>query len=563
VECAREMKVRKSASHDNPTALEKGLKCFAALAALYLVLVLPDRISDMRSLLALRMPLELPLIVLALIAVSGKPHIFLRTLIVAVLTVVLLFKLANMAAYFGFGRPFNPLVDSMMVPVVLDTLGKARGIGAVIAALAATALVFAGVVAAFLWATDVFTHSISRYERLPAAFAGLVATAIGFTSYGTWGASLFARAQVAAMIQSLEDTSSFRAQLLKDPFAGAPAENRLARLKGNDVLLIFVESYGRSSLDNPAYAPLLRGTLKRFGAALEEKGFTARSAWVTSPTFGGESYLSHSTTVSGLWINNQQRYVQLLRSKRDTLISDFNTAGWRTVAVMPEITMPWPEAAYYRFAKIYAAPDLNYKGEPFDYMTMPDQYALSAIQTLELEKADREPVMAVIALISSHIPWAPIPKIVTWDNVGDGSIFTTARTPETANDVWRDPARVPVTYAQSIDYTLQTLQSFVTTFGRDNMLVIIMGDHQPMTFLTGEGASYEVPVHMIARDPALLALLDEGRGTPGMEPLETSPSWPMDTLRALMIRAFAAAPAEPSSPPPVSAPVVETPAANP
>jgi len=544
------MKIRKFARRQTPATPHQVLRWLGALAAIYAVLVLPDRLSDIGSLLSPRMPLELPVIVLALIAVAGKPRVILRALIAAALTVVLLFKLANMAAYFGFARAFNPLVDTLMVPVVLDTLGKAGGVGAVIAAIAGTALLVALMAALFVWATGVFAYSISRHERLPVAFAALVVAAIGFTPYGTWGASLFARDQVVAVTQSLEDAARFSAQLLEDPFAQMPAENRLAKLKGNDVLLIFVESYGRSSLDNPAYAPLIRGTLKKFGAAIEAQGFSARSAWVTSSTFGGESYLAHSTTVSGLWVNNQQRYVQLLRSSRDTLISDFNGAGWRTVAVMPEITMPWPEAAYFRFGKIYTAPDMNYKGEPFDYMTMPDQYALSVLQARELAKPDRAPVMAEIGLISSHIPWAPIPKIVPWDQVGDGIVFNTARTPETANDVWRDPARVPVTYAQSIDYTLQTLQSFVSTFGRDNMLVIIIGDHQPMTFIAGDGASHEVPVHMIARDAGLLALLDEGTWTPGMEPNAASPSWLMDSLRGRILKAFTPAPGEPSSPKP-------------
>ena len=551
------MKVRKFARRESPTPLRQGLRWLGALLAIYIVLILPDRFGGIGSLLSLRLPLELPLIVLALIAVTGKPRIVLRTLIVAALTLILIFKLANMAAYFGFARAFNPLVDALMVPVALDTLGKAGGIGAVVAALAATVLVVALMVAVFVWATGVFAHSISRHERLPVAFAALVVAAIGFTPYGTWGASLFARDQVVAILQSLEDAASFRAQLLQDPFAQLPLDARLAKLKGNDVLLIFVESYGRSSLDNPAYASLLRGTLKKFGAALEEKGFAARSAWVTSPTFGGESYLAHSTSVSGLWINNQQRYVQLLRSSHDTLISDFNTAGWRTVAVMPEITTAWPEGDFFSFGKIYRGPDLQYKGQSFDYLTMPDQYTLAAFQSRELASVDRAPVMAEIALVSSHIPWAPLPKLVPWDEVGDGRIFNTARTPESANDVWRDPKRVPEFYALSVDYTLQTLMSFVTAYAGDNTLLIIVGDHQPMTFIAGEGASHEVPVHIIARNPALLAALDEGTWTAGMEPDGTSPSWPMDSLRERILGAFTRRADQSESPPPEAEP--ETP----
>ena len=54
---------------------------------------------------------------------------------------------------------------------------------------------------------------------------------------------------------------------------------------------------------------------------------------------------------------------------------------------------------------------------------MPDQYVLSAFQRMELAKAHHTPVMAEIDLVSSHTPWAPLPHMVPWNQVGDGSIF--------------------------------------------------------------------------------------------------------------------------------------------
>ncbi len=536
------MKSRKFARRQDRTVLNHGLRWLAALAAMYLILVLPDRVNGLGSLLSPRLPLELPLIVLGLVAVSGWAGALLRGLIVLALTVTLLFKLANMAAFFGFDRPFNPLVDALMVPTALDTLGKAAGPAAAFAAVAGAVLVLALIVGVLVWVAGVVAHGLSENARLLVAAAALGSVALAFTPYATWSASLFARNQAVAVSQGVRDAAQFRAQLLQDPFSDLPSESRLAGLKGTDVLLIFIESYGRASLDNPAYAPLLRGTLKKFNGALADKGFSARSAWLTSPTFGGESYLAHSTTVSGLWVDNQQRYVQLLRSRHDTLISDFNGAGWHTVVVMPEITMPWPEASYFKYGKIYAAPDLNYKGEPFDYMTMPDQYVLSAFHGREIAPVDRKPVMAEIALISSHIPWTPVPKLVPWEDVGDGQIFNTARTTEDSDEIWRDPKRIAEYYAMSVDYTLQTLMSYVTTQVGDRTLLIIMGDHEPMSFIAGEGASHEVPAHIIARDPALLDALGEGKWTLGMEPDATSPSWPMNTVRERLLTAFAKAP---------------------
>ena len=54
---------------------------------------------------------------------------------------------------------------------------------------------------------------------------------------------------------------------------------------------------------------------------------------------------------------------------------------------------------------------------------MPDQYTFAALQRLELEQPNRAPVMAEIDLVSSHTPWAPLPRLVDWSRVGDGSIF--------------------------------------------------------------------------------------------------------------------------------------------
>jgi hypothetical protein len=171
-------------------------------------------------------------------------------------------------------------------------------------------------------------------------------------------------------------------------------------------------------------------------------------------------------------------------------------------------------------------------------MTMPDQYTLATFQAREMTPDDRRPVMAEIALISSHAPWAPVPKLVPWEDVGDGTIFNDARTDESVDDVWRDPKRIGEYYALSVNYTLDTLASYVATFGRDNMLMIVLGDHQPMSFIAGEDASHEVPVHIIARNQALLAAFDQNTWTPGMEPSRDSPSWSMDTIRKRLLEAF-------------------------
>ena len=68
---------------------------------------------------------------------------------------------------------------------------------------------------------------------------------------------------------------------------------------------------------------------------LARAGFHARSGWMRSPTFGGISWLAHSTLQTGLWIDSQQRYDQVLSGDRFTLSRAFGNAGWRTVSDIP------------------------------------------------------------------------------------------------------------------------------------------------------------------------------------------------------------------------------------
>jgi hypothetical protein len=302
--------------------------------------------------------------------------------------------------------------------------------------------------------------------------------------------------------------------------------------------VIFVESYGRSALERAPFDGVVLPALAAATRTLADAGFQSSSAWITSPTFGGESWLAHSTTMSGLWVTTQARYQALVGSHHSTLVGDFKRAGWRTAAVMPEITGPWAERAFFGFDAAYTAPELGYGGPDFGYVTMPDQYVLHAFNEKEFAKPDRAPLMAEIALVSSHIPWVPLPRMVPWTDVGTGTVFAVARTPETAREVWADPARIALFYARSLEYVLQTVTSFITTYGKDNTLVILVGDHQPMGFIAGEGANHDVPVHIIARDAAVLRALDKGEWAAGMAPAADSPVMRMDQLRGLILAAF-------------------------
>lgn len=524
------------------------LKYAAALVFLYLVLVLPDWPGNLVSYTFIRLPVELPVLVLAMIAVPPKLSRKVQVLVVAILTIVTTLKFASLVTFEGYARPFNILVDPGLVSTALRTIAAGQGVFVAAGVVIAVAFLVA-TVAALLW----LAVGMLRPDRSPltlrAASIGtgaalLAAVPLTDVKIGqswwnitSWDTARFAQERALSVVEGLQNDAAFREELAAEGYDTIPTDHVFADLRGVDVLLIFVEAYGRAALDEPTVAASVQPALKAFDAAVTDRGFAARSAWITSPTFGGQSWLAHSTFVTGLWVDNQRRYESLFVSQRKTLVHDFARGGWRTVGVMPQITLAWPEGKFFGYDKIYGAADLEYAGPRFDYMTMPDQYTLAAFLSRELASTDRRAVMAEIGLISSHLPWTPLPKIVPWEDVKGGEIFLEERHARAPIN-WTDSKLMRANYAKAIVYEIETLRSFVTDAMGDNTLLIIVGDHQPIPVVSGDGASYDVPIHIIATNPELLEAIEGWKWTPGMIPDELSPVWRMDDMRRQLLESF-------------------------
>src|SRR5213079_1187795 len=239
-------------------------------------------------------------------------------------------------------------------------------------------------------------------------------------------------------------------------FRATPGSRLLTGLHGKDVLLLFVESYGRVAVQDSSFSPRIDAALDQGSAELRGAGFSSRSAFLTSPTFGGISWLAHSTLQSGLRIDTQRRYDQLVQSDRFTLSQAFRRAGWRAVDDVPSNNRTWKEgSSFYHYDKVYDSRNVGYRGPRFAYASMPDQYVLLALHRLELAKRHQRPLFVEADLVSSHVPWTRIPRLISWDAVGDGSIFDRIPAQEsTRAALFSDSGRARAAYGHSIEYTL-------------------------------------------------------------------------------------------------------------
>ena len=296
----------------------------------------------------------------------------------------------------------------------------------------------------------------------------------------------------------------------------------------------------RPPSEGSTFAPAIDTVLRAGTAQLDAAGFASRSAFLTSPTFGGISWLAHSTLQTGLSIENQQRYNQVVASNRFTLSDAFKRAGWRTVSDVPSDGPTWRVGTtFYHYDTQYNGHNVGYAGPPFSYASIPDEYTMATFRRLELAKTPRPPVMAEIDLVSSHTPWTPLPRMVGWDKLGDGSIFNgmPAQGPSPSS-VWTSGAKVRSMYGLSIQYSLESLISFVVNAHDDNLVLVMLGDHQPATVVSGAKANHDVPITIIAHDPKVMARTSSWGWQAGLLPSPQSPVWPMDAFRNRFLTAF-------------------------
>lgn len=523
-----------------------------ALAALLLhvVILLPGYPPNLGPDAFLRLPLELPLTLLALALATGRLFRFARATVIVLALVLILLRVANLGSQLAFGRSFNPLLE---MHLVLDGWNLAAGsIGRTQAllALAVIALILL-LVAAALW------RGFGALTRLRRPRRRNLTLALGIASFATVGLMGVERVsgyefgvqarlphevtgRIASMRRSMVDLARFERELPNDPLLATHAPD-FAALAGRDVVVIFVESYGRTFLDAEPFTAKAERRLADVQARLAAAGLTVRSGWVRAPITGGRSWLSHATAMSGLRVTNQARFDRLTVSDRVSLNRLFADAGWHTVGVMPAVQLAWPEGAWYGFDDIRDAFGLGYAGEPFGWVTMPDQFVLSAFEN-EIRRPIDQAVMAEIALVSSHAPWTPLPRVVPWDAIGNGSIFDGGhRYGVSAGEVWRDPELVERHYTESLDYSLDVLAGYLERYAGSGLFVIL-GDHQPASVIGGDPQSFDVPIHVVAADPDLLARLPVAQFTTGMTPAPELPALPMESLRAGLATWYAAPP---------------------
>ena len=268
---------------------------------------------------------------------------------------------------------------------------------------------------------------------------------------------------------------------------------------------MFVEAYGAVSYERANFARDLAPSRERFEVDIRDTHRRVVSAFVTSPTFGGSSWLAHISLLTGIEVRDANANARVIAESRPTLVDTFKRHGYRTVALMPGLQNLWPEGRFYEFDALYDAPRLNCAGPQFGWFTVPDQISMERFDQFELRRTPRPPLFLVFPTISTHFPFRPTPPYqADWRQLADSRLSTMRRSMPLIGcspfgmtgglAMWTRCCTSSKCWAGSCGHA-----------DRD-LVVILIGDHQPAAAVSGEGMPWEVPVHVITNRGQLLRI---------------------------------------------------------
>ncbi len=534
-----------------PTKKQHAFKLITVAGLLILFFNVEFNIYSQHWVLMARLPVELVIVLLCLAANAAWPafkRIGLPFASIFLATGALL-HLIDVASSAIYGRPIDLIFDAAQIPHVLDLMATSMGWVIVAPLTLAVLAVLAGTVGLFAFAARYLGDQIGPLA-MPAgmkkAVAGLTLLVAAQAVDLTGIVSSTAMASSAPAIQA----ASYHAKIISlwfddgravvDEYRRQRGEVRdgqttLPRLNGTNVYLIFVESYGASLLERDEHRAVIEDIYARYSETLDGKGRESVSTLLESPTYGGLSWLAHLTSTAGAWVDTNLEYRAYLRSDLDTLPQILRRGGHETSLFMPGIQRYWPESRLLRFDHVFTAGDLGYDGVRFGYFGIPDQFTLERIP--ELIAKDR-PNFVQVALISSHYPFRPIPPFIEdREKILDGAVWAPAA--EAAGSFtradWADPADG---YIAGAAYSLRAALDFAERHTKPEDLVIILGDHQPWSVVSGNLGGRAAPIHVISGRKDLIACFLADGYRPGLAPKRGEVLYGMDWILQRMVAHF-------------------------
>lgn len=307
-----------------------------------------------------------------------------------------------------------------------------------------------------------------------------------------------------------------QAQLEKTP-------QDLGGLQSADLIVVFVESYGRNLFQHPRYGALLRQDLEKTTASLRAAGHGVVSSWIESPVTGGQSHVAHASFMSGIPLESSHDHEALLASDARMLTHILGDLGYHCVNVQPKLEIEWPDSqrvlGFHEDLFGVHTPYRKHGGMIYHWAAAPDQYHLALAMQNYMKSGDKPVFLQLVACVS-HAPFSKIPPYISdWNKALDPKAYQPVKTYPYTIEFYHGAEGVEEAYLATLRYTFEMLVGYVDALPRPALL-LVLGDHQaPRTgSIAPDVVDYAVPLHVISNRPELLAPMRARGGSDSMIP---------------------------------------------
>jgi hypothetical protein len=311
-----------------------------------------------------------------------------------------------------------------------------------------------------------------------------------------------------------------------------------------DVYFIFVESYGSVLYQREHFTVPYLEMLGELEQSLADDNWSAVSTLSEAPIWGGGSWMSYTSALFGLLIDQQSEYVAL-KEKYSALEYPnigrfFSSQGYDYVWVT-SIDRQQIEKRQENDRRFYGADrwitfdTLNYQGPLFGWgPSTPDQFTFGFIQ--DFVSQAEQPAFLVYLTQNSHYPWTPLPPVLDdWRDLNkldlqDGVLNEAEKQGLSLGESRQN-------YMQAMENTLDSLAEFIKKIDNENSVIVLIGDHQPPA-VSRHADGFGTMVHIISQDIILLESFQEYGFENGLVLENLEPTIRHEGLYSLFVRNF-------------------------
>ena len=304
-----------------------------------------------------------------------------------------------------------------------------------------------------------------------------------------------------------------------------------------DIYLFLVESYGSVVNEDPDLREIHQARIDQMEIALHEAGWLSATTESAAPVSGGLSWLSMSSTLSGMFIDNKAQYTSFLDhiDSYPHLVQFLDDQGYTTITLQPP-NRPRPGLPLenpFKFDHTVYFQELGYTGDPYGVWIIPDQYSLEFTYDNYIEQDDN-PSFLFFETASTHAPWVtPPPLVEDWQALNKKRLNVNNKTASTSrsfigkisdsynNRFNKEIPNTLQTYYSTISYDFDVLTRFILEKADSQSLIVILGDHQPPLL---KSSNFNTPLHVITKDATLHERLEGFAFTPGLSIADQSSS---------------------------------------